>query len=242
MTVGRGFITWWLLLAAVAGFSVRAAGGPLSRYVTDQTQSLSDAERDVIEKELSDFDAATSTQIVVVIVPTIGSESLEDASLRVAEENGIGQKGKNNGALLFVARDDRKIRIEVGYGLEGTLTDIVCGEIIRYEIAPRFREGRFFEGIEAGVTSMMKATKDEYTASRPRRPAGGFGLLPIIMIFAAVVFFSRIRRRGILGGALPMMFLSGGGFGRGSSGWGGGGGGFSGGGGSFGGGGASGGW
>jgi uncharacterized protein len=214
----------------------------VTRYVTDQTNSLSGDELAVLERKLSDFDKATSTQVVVVIVPTIESGSIEEASLRVAEENGIGQKGKNNGALLFIAKDDRKIRIEVGYGLEGALTDVVSGLIIRREIAPQFQQGRFFEGINAGVDAIILATKNEYTADRAERSGKGMNLVPIILIVLLVIFFSRIRRQRFVGGGVPPVFFPGGGFGRGSGGWGGGGGGFSGDGGSFGGGGSSGSW
>jgi len=217
-----------------------APGQSLSRYVTDQTRTLDDAQVEHLENKLSAFAEATSTQIVVVVVSSTGSESVESASLRVAEENGVGQKGKNNGVVLFIAKDDKKIRIEVGYGLEGALTDIVSGEIIRYEIAPRFREGRFFEGIDAGVDAIMEATKNEYVADKSRGKSGTVNLLPIIFIFLAFLYFARMRRRRMGGFFPPVFFPGGGGFGRSSGGWGGGG--FSGGGGSFGGGGASGGW
>ena len=230
-----------LFLLAIAGSPFLSSGGPLSRYVTDETHSLTPTEQETLEQKLSDFDARTSTQVVVVMVSTLGSESLESVSLRIAEENGIGRKGKDNGVLLFVARDDRKIRIEVGYGLEGVLTDVISGQIIRHEIAPHFREARYFDGINAGVDAIMLATKNEYVADRSGGSRKGLNLLPIIFIVLFVIYISRGRRRSMIGG-LPFMFFPGGGFTRGSGGWGGSGGGFSGGGGSFGGGGASGGW
>jgi uncharacterized protein len=235
------FACWWLLLGILLGCVQHVHCQQLTRYVTDQTTSLSGGELAVLERKLSDFYKTTSTQVVVVIVPTIESGSIEEASLRIAEENGIGQKGKNNGVLLLVAKGDRKIRIEVGYGLEGVLTDIVSGQIIRREIAPQFRQGRFFEGINAGVDAIILATKNEYASDRGDRSGSGIKLLPIILICIFFIVFSRIRRQRFVGGGVPPIFFPGGGMGRGSGGWGGGGG-FSGGGGSFGGGGSSGSW
>ena len=232
---------WCLLLAVLVGGVQHVHCQRLTRYVPDQTNSLSGSELAALEEKLSDFDKTSSTQVVVVIVPTIESGSLEETSLRIAEENGIGQNDKNNGVLLFVAKGDRKIRIEVGYGLEGILTDVVSGQIIRREIAPQFREGRFFRGINAGVDAIILATRNEYTSDRGDRSGKGMNLLPIILIIILFIVFSRMRRQRFVGGGVPPIFFPGGGFGRGSGGWGGGGG-FSGGGGSFGGGGSSGSW
>ncbi len=230
----------WLLLACLM-LTQLASGQRLTRYVTDQTGILTETELAMLEAKLSDFDKATSTQVVVFIVPTIESGSIEEASLRVAEENGIGRKGRNNGALLFIAKNDRKIRIEVGYGLEGVLTDVISGLIIRQEIAPRFRQGQFFEGIGAGVDAILAATKNEYVAEPSGNKSPGLGVLPIVLIILIFFFINAgTRRRRLLGGGVPPIFFPGSG-GRGSGGFGGGGG-FSGGGGSFGGGGSSGSW
>lgn len=232
----------WLLLVILLGDMQHAHCQRLTRYITDQTNSLTDSELAVLERKLSDFEKTTSTQVVVLIVTTIEGGSIEEASLRVAEENGIGQKDKNNGVLLFVSKGDRKIRIEVGYGLEGVLTDVVSGQIIRREIAPQFRQGRFFEGINAGVEAIFLATKNEYTSDQSDHPGKGMNLVPLVLIILLFIFISRIRRQRFVGGGVPPIFFPGGGFGRSSGGWGGGGGGFSGGGGSFGGGGSSGSW
>ena len=226
-------------LLALSGRSVSAK--KLSAYATDQTGTLDGNELSALENKLSAFDRATSTQVVVLMVASIDSGSLEETAYRVAEENGIGRKEKNNGVLLFIAKNDRKIRIEVGYGLEGVLTDALCGVIIRHEIVPRFRRGEFYRGIDAGVDAILAATRNEYTADGNDNSQRGVEFLPIIVTI--VIFFwiaSLNRRRRVIGGMYPPMFFPGGG--RSSGGWGGGGGGFSGGGGSFGGGGASGSW
>ncbi len=236
----------FVMLLAPAVLAQEFQAPRLTKYVTDLTGTLDAGQVSSLEARLEEFDQKTSTQVVVLMVPTIGSSSLEDASLRVAELNGIGRKGKDNGVLLFIAKGDKRVRIEVGYGLEGALPDALSGMIIRHELAPKFREGDYFGGIDAAVTAILQATQGEYTAKpderKPRR-----GIDPSQLIFFAVILISfmrlfRRRRSGIPGG-----FWWWGGFpgGRGGGSFGGGGfggGGFSGGGGSFGGGGASGSW
>jgi uncharacterized protein len=210
----------------------------LTRYVTDQTGTLKEAEVEALGRTLADFEKSTSTQLAVVVVPALTVGTIEQEALRIAEENGIGRRQVNNGVLLFIAKEDRQIRIEVGYGLEAVLTDAMAGVIIRREIVPRFREGDFFGGIRSGVDAIIAVTRNEYT-SQPE-DEGGARFLPIIfMIVLALVFAARNHRRRFLGGGFPTVFLPG--SSRGYSGWSGGGG-FRGGGGSFGGGGASGRW
>lgn len=223
-------------------------------YVTDLTSTLSSSEISSLETKLSNFDKETSNQVVVYMMGTLGGESLEETSIEIAEKNGIGQKSKNNGVLLFIVKDDRKLRIEVGYGLEGALTDALCGQIIRKEITPYFKQGKFYEGINAGVDAIIKATKGEYTQDKKKSSdddSFAFTIcgLPIIILVIFVfiffsIFFSIIRR--IFGfGRRSSGFFNGWGTGSSGSSWSSGSssfGGFSGGGGSFGGGGASGSW
>jgi uncharacterized protein len=211
-----------------------------SGYVTDRADMLSAATEQRLERALRSFEESDSTQIAVLTVSSLEGEALEEYSLKVAETWGIGQKEHDNGALLLVARDDRKVRIEVGYGLEGRLTDLLAGRIIDNEITPRFRQGDFDGGITAGVGAMVQAVRGEYQGEgRPsgKRKRSPFGLLFFLFFFGPVLLrlflpHSRSRRGGFWYG----------GFGGGSSGGGFGGGGFSGGGGGFGGGGASGSW
>lgn len=216
----------------------------VSRYVTDLTGTLEPGQVQLLEARLKAFEDSTSNQVVVLMMSTIGSESLEDFTLHIAETNKVGVKDRNNGILLFIATVDHKMRIEVGYGLEGALPDALSGQIIRREIAPRFKQGDYYGGISAGVDAIMLATKGEYSADKSRRqgsPASWFPFL-IVLIFVIIVVRNAFRpRRRFFGGFGPTMW-GGGGWGGGSGGGGFGGGGFSGGGGSFGGGGASGGW
>lgn len=228
----------------------------IAHYVTDETGTLTSSEISSLETKLSNFDKETSTQVVVYMMSTLGGESLEETSIEIAEKNGIGQKSKNNGVLLFIVKDDRKLRIEVGYGLEGALPDALAGQIIRKEITPYFKQGKYYEGIDAGVNAIMSATKGEYTQDKKEsQKKNDFGvgccgvpiLVLVIFLFFGVFFVSSILRR-IFGwgrGSGRSGWWNSGGWGSGSgSSWSSGSsfGGFSGGGGSFGGGGASGSW
>lgn len=235
------------LTAFLIGTPVSAQEIPkLQRRVTDLTNTLSAAEINALEGDLAAFEDSTSCQIVVLMIPTLGDQSLEDFALRTAQSNGVGREKQDNGVLLLVVKDDRKIRIEVGYGLEGSLTDALSSQIIRREITPYFRSGDYYSGIKAGMDAIMLATRNEYKAEKTKSTSNNsssfFVLLFFLMIFVFVVRSAR-RRSGALA-MLPFLLGSsasrsrGGGWGGG----GGGGGGFSGGGGSFGGGGASGGW
>jgi uncharacterized protein len=227
------------LLAGIAATSAGQESGvpELKHYATDLSGTLSGEQISQLDQLLSSFDKTTSTQVVVLMVPSLNGDDIEEYSLRVAEANKIGRKGKDNGVLLLVARNDKKARIEVGYGLEGALPDALAGQIIRQEIGPHFRQGDYYGGLRAGVEAIMSATKNEYQAE-PASHTGrrsSPGLFVVVMVIVIILRLVRRRSRGIFWGGGP--WLGGGG------GWGGGsGGGFSGGGGSFGGGGASGSW
>ena len=225
----------------------------LHEYVTDFTNTLEFSEWRSLESLLKRFEDSTSTQIAVVIISSLRGEDITDLALKIAEENKIGRKEKNNGLLILIAKEDRKIRFEVGYGLEGSLPDALCDQIIRNEIRPRFRDGDFSGGIRAGLDAVIKASKGEYKAeSRTRQKVTSWvSLLVALFLFGmfGFAFLGGGRRTGISSRGYSRSgywggFGGGGGFfgGGGGGGFSGGGGGFSGGGGSFGGGGASGSW
>jgi len=226
----------------------------LKNYVVDETGTLSASELNTLIKKLQEFDKQTSTQVVVYMISTLGGEPIENVSVSIAESNKIGKKDKNNGVLLLIAKNDRKLRIEVGYGLEGSLTDAVSSQIIRKEITPPFKSGKYYEGINKGVDAIIAVTKGEYTADKKSQKDGvGIGCfgIPIFILFIfGFIFFSIVLSiiRSIFGLGGRMVSgrrsgWSGGGFWGGSGGGSSGGfGGFSGGGGSFGGGGSSGSW
>jgi uncharacterized protein len=210
-----------------------------SGYITDAADLVDQGTELKIEQFLKDFEKSDSTQIAVLTIPSLEGESLDEYALRVAENWGIGQESKDNGALLLVAHQDRKIRIEVGYGLEGRLTDLLSGRIIDNEIAPRFRSGDFEGGIVAGVVAMAEAVRGEYQGTGrtgEKKERNPLGILALLLFLGPGMMFLGGGRRHRRGG-----IWYGGGFGGGGRG-GGFGGGFSGGGGGFGGGGASGGW
>lgn len=219
---------------------------PLKARVTDLAGVISPTERVKLEEKLYFFETKTSNQIVVLIIPSLKGESLEDYSIKVTDKWKLGDQNKENGILLLISINDRRVRIEVGYGLEGALTDLISSSIIRNEIAPGFRSGSYYSGIDAGITSIMLATRNEYKADprkyqRSRRETGSsFGSLIIFILFFLLFLISGRRgRRGLFWALLGASMFRGGGSGGG---FGGGFGGFSGGGGGFGGGGASGGW
>ncbi len=210
-----------------------------------------------LDAELTQFERDTSNQLLVAIYPHMQSDSsIEDYTVRVAQKWGVGQKDKKNGAVLFIFSQDRKLFIQVGYGLEGALPDALCKQIVENEITPRFRAGDFTGGVTAGVHAMIAAVKGEYrgtgrtVAEGKGNRGAGFAFGPgviILLIIVISVLRSSSRRNTFYGrrGYISPWIGPGGWGGGGSGGWGGGGGGggsFSGGGGSFGGGGAGGSW
>jgi uncharacterized protein len=146
----------------------------LKGRVNDYAGILAPATAYQLEEILRQFEAAESTQLVLLTVPSLEGDSLEDFSLRVAEAWKPGQAKLDNGALLLIAKNDRRLRIEVGYGLEGKLTDLVTGRIIRDIITPRFKEGNFDQGVLDGMSAMIAAAKGEFaTVAPPSQPNSG---------------------------------------------------------------------
>ncbi|MBA4010803.1 MAG: methanol dehydrogenase [Phenylobacterium sp.] len=228
---------------------------PLTGRVVDNANILSPQTEAQLTTELANLEAQTGRQLVVATLPDLQGYEIEDYGYQLLRTWGIGSKERNDGAVLIVAPSDRKVRIEVGYGLEPVLTDALSSLIINQRIIPAFKEGRLEEGVVDGtqaIVQQLSLPDDEARAAvakaqeRPQSE-GGVSVGTIIVIFIIFWLLSGVfggRRRGSLWW-LPLILGSGGGGGRG--GWGGGGGGFggggfSGGGGSGGGGGASGSW
>jgi uncharacterized protein len=174
----------------------------LHGHVNDYAGILSPETVQKIETELADFEKSDSTQIVVLTIPTLEGENIEDYAIKVAEVWKIGQKGKDNGVILLIAKQERKLRVEVGRGLEGKLTDLMSGRIIRNEIAPYLRAGDFNGGIENGVSAIIAVVKGEYEAATPSQQNGKRSAHPIVtfLIFflVACIFLGAVSR--ILGG------------------------------------------
>ncbi len=233
-----------VLAWAAAAFAL--AFPALTGRVVDGAALLTAAERASLEQALKAHEEATTNQVVVVTLGSLEGVPIEEYGYQLGRHWQIGQKGKNNGALLIVAPAERKMRIEVGYGLEGVLTDAVSRVIIETIIVPAFRSGQMGPGIVAGTGAILKtltgdAPEVQAAAKRIEERQDEASPLALFLMLALIVFVIWASQRGIvIGGGRGGGF--GGGFGGGRGGGGFGGGGFSGGGGSFGGGGASGGW
>lgn len=233
----------------------------LTGRVVDNANILSPATEQQLTAKLQTLEQQTTRQVVVVTLPSLQGYEIEEYGYQLGRTWKIGQKGEDNGALLIVAPNERKVRIEVGYGLEPVLTDALSSVILQQQVLPRFRDGDMEGGVVAGAEALIQqlALPDEQAKARVAQAAAAParaepGLPPFAVLFILFFIFMMLRgmfggrrgRRG-LGGALPWIILAGMGSGGGHrGGWGGGsfggGGGFSGGGGSFGGGGSSGGW
>jgi uncharacterized protein len=223
-----------------------------NKLVNDYANVLSSTELNNLERKLVAYDDSTSTQISIVIIKSLNGYEVNDYAVQLGNAWGIGRAGKNNGALILIAIDERKMTIQTGYGLEGVLPDAICKRIIELELKPAFKKGNYFEGFDLATTAIFKFAKGEYKADHYKKKKG----FPFTaLIIAIVVVFLLLRNAGRKyqtidgkgvrgGGGFFPPFIGGGGFGSGG-GFGGGssGGGFGGfGGGSFGGGGASGSW
>jgi uncharacterized protein len=161
--------------------------------VTDYTSTLSPTEKQSLESKLVAFDDSTSTQVAIVMLSSIGGYDISDYAVQLYNKWGIGQKGKNNGILILVAKDDRKVFIATGYGMEGVLPDALAKRIVNNQILPNFREGRYYEGLDAAVNSIISVVKGEYTADEETGEKGipWFGILLVIFILF-VVFVSKV--------------------------------------------------
>jgi uncharacterized protein len=180
--------------------------------VTDLAGVLAPEQISRLESQLQDLENTDSTQVAVLIIPSLEGDSLEDFAIRVAEAWKLGQKGRDNGAILLISMKDRAIRIEVGYGLEEKLTDARSNQIIRNDIIPRFRAGDFSGGIEAGTTGIIQTVRGIYQGSpvqerRSSRKSGGIFNLLIVMLFPLLWILSATGKwgGGILGAGAGML-------------------------------------
>lgn len=178
--------------------------------VNDYANLLSPGASQRLEQALADFERSDSTQIVVLTINSLEGESLEEYSIRVAEAWRVGQTKLDNGAILLIAKQERKIRIEVGRGLEGVLTDLVSGRIIRGDISPHFKKNNYDSGIAAGVSSIMQVVRGEYRAQPRDLKQGKKSAEPVftllVFLLVAVVFLGSISK--VLGGAAGAAGLS----------------------------------
>jgi uncharacterized protein len=195
-----------LLVLPIAAFA-QAAIPPLTSPVVDLTKTLSPQQVASLDQTLRAFAARKGSQIQVLIVPTTQPDTIEQYSIRVAEQWKLGRQGVDDGAILVVAKDDHAVRIEVGYGLEGALTDVLAGRIVDQVILPRFRAGDFVGGINEGVARMIAVIDGEPLPAAPansRRqnaPQGIGSALPVLLMLVIVGGGMLRRAFGAFGGA-----------------------------------------
>ncbi len=242
-----------LMLVSTSAFAAELKFPALSGRVVDDANILSASTKNELDAMLAQHEKTSGEQVVIATLDSLQGHSIEDYGYQLGRNWGIGQKGKDNGAILIVAPNERKVRIEVGYGLEGQLTDATSRVIIESYITPQFRKGDFNAGVLAGTAGILRALGDDAAANlhsevEPSAQANNENQTPISisdmlvpLVFFLIVLFIALRR------SRPYLMRHGGYFGPGPSSFGGGsssgdGGSFSGGGGSFGGGGASGSW
>lgn len=214
-TIGRFCVGTWLALLMLAVPAVLWAQEvpvpPLTAQVVDTTDTLSSQQQSELIQKLQAFEASKGSQIAVLLVQTTQPETIEQYALRVAESWKIGRKNIDDGAILVIALQDRALRIEVGYGLEGALTDLTSKRILEETIVPQFRQGDFAGGVMAGVDQMIKVINGEPLPEPQRRPTNNTSdpiedIAPVL--FMVSIFVGGFLRKAI--GKLPAALATGG--------------------------------
>ena len=162
----------------------------MKNYANDFTNTINEDQLSNLNSQLLRYDYDNTTQIVLLIINSLEDYPIENYAIEVAEKNGIGTDGNDNGVLFVVALADKKMRIEVGYGLEGALPDALANSIIRNDIAPHFKRDEYYEGVAAGLTAIVQATKGEYTRTdkdRNRRTDDDDGGFPFVYIIFMIL-------------------------------------------------------
>jgi uncharacterized protein len=203
------------LLLAGPALHAEVAVPPLKTRVTDLTGTLAPSQRETLEQELRTFEARKGSQIAVLIVPTTQPEAVEQYSIRVAEAWKLGRKGVDDGVLLLVAKQDRELRIEVGYGLEGVIPDAVAKRVISEIIIPYFKQGDFYGGIHAGVARLIRLVDGEPLPppeARDRSWSGIQDMLPIAFLAVMIgggflgALLGRLVGAAVAGGIVSVVF------------------------------------
>lgn len=180
----KHFLTFMLLLLSLAGIAQEFPPVPdPPRLVNDYTGTLSKEETGLLETKLVNYYDSTSTQIAVVMISSLGGYPIDDYAIELGERWGIGTKGKDNGVLIFVAKDDRKIFIPVGYGMEGVLTDGLIKRIIENDIKPAFREEKYYLGFDRATDTMFRLAAGEYVYDE-QEPFP----IPVLLIVIGIIF------------------------------------------------------
>jgi uncharacterized protein len=220
-TKTRIIISVFLFVVVFAGLSSPVSAldvptVPTDIPIVDTTNTLTQEQKKTLADSIANVKKETSNQIAILMVPSLNNDSLEDYSIRVAREWAIGDKEKDNGVLLLIIKDDRKIRIEVGYGLEGALTDARSSQIIRNVITPDFRQEKYFEGISSGLNSIKLAIQNEYDPASEQGNSiklnGDFWQFIFFVVFFGLIWLTSILARskswwagGVVGGILGLI-------------------------------------
>ncbi len=207
-----------LLLISQLAFAELVAIPELSTRVTDLTQTLSANEQAQLEQKLAAFEAKKGSQIAVLVVPTTQPEDIAQYALRVVEKWKIGREKTDDGLLVLIAKDDRKMRIEVGYGLEGAVPDLYAKRIISEIISPKFKQGDFYGGLDAGVDKLIGLVDGEALPAPGSAKFNGLGVMDILpmLLFGGLIsglilrgmfgtFFGSALNGGLLGGAVALL-------------------------------------
>jgi uncharacterized protein len=184
------------LTTQLAVWEVKAEDFPpqSKNIVTDYTNTLSPGEKETLEQKLTAFNDSTSSQVAIVILGSVGNYDIADYSVQLYNRWGIGQKEKNNGVLILVAKEDRKVWITTGYGMEGVFPDALAKRVVNNHLLPNFKEGNYYEGLDEAVDAIISIVKGEYTADKAnhkKEKVPWFGILLAIFILFVVVI-SRI--------------------------------------------------
>jgi uncharacterized protein len=212
-SLARVFLLALLLtgLTSIGAAHADVAVPPLTHRVTDLTATLGAGQIQALESRLADFEAKKGAQLAVLIVPTTQPETIEQYGIRVVDKWKLGRKGVDDGALLLIAKDDRKLRIEVGYGLEGVMPDAIANRITDDIIAPYFKRGDFYSGIESGLAAMIQVVEGEPLPA-PERAAsrGKVNNIETLMFIAFVLVVAVGGLLRALLGRFPAALLMGG--------------------------------
>ena len=210
-----------LLIASGFAHAELAAIPPLQARVTDLTQTLSPDQQAQLTQKLAAFEAKKGSQIAVLIVPTTQPEDVAQYAIRVAELWKIGREKPDDGVLLLIAKDDRKLRIEVGYGLEGAIPDVYAKRIIADVISPQFKQGDFYGGIDAGLNAIIGLVDGEALPAPQKQASNGMdigNILPMLLFGGLIsglflrsifgTFFGSAVNGGLIGGAMLLLGLA----------------------------------
>lgn len=203
--LSRCLVAGLLLSSLVASAAEEVAIPPLQQRVTDLTQTLSADQQAALEGKLARFEQQKGSQIAILLVPTTQPEAIEQYSIRVVEAWKLGRKGVDDGILILVAKDDRKMRIEVGYGLEGIVPDTIANQVILDAMKPRFKQGDFYGGLDAAIDQLMARISGEpLPEPKAQSSEGDWGDMLPVLLFGGLLVGSVLRAifGNFLGGAV----------------------------------------